>query len=142
MISPLKAFVLAVAIGAAIPLGFAAKDRLDTARAERAAKAEEPSFTKLTPRIYVAAQINPDDLARYRRHTDIRAVIDLRPDGEVAGQPSSAQMAAEAGKLSLDFAYVPTPHGPIPDGVVAQFNEAMSKGGRPVSIRKRTTPRA
>ena len=34
MISPLKAFVLAVAIGAAIPLGFAAKDRLDTARAE------------------------------------------------------------------------------------------------------------
>ncbi len=139
MISPLERVVAALAVGLAILLGSGLDSRVE---AQSARARTEPGLSRLTPTIYVAGQIGPDDLARLRSRVDIRTVIALRPDGEAAGQPSSEQMAAEARKQELDFAYVPTPNGAIPATVVARFEAAMSSSSQPVLLYCRSGSRA
>ena len=70
MISPLKAFAIALAVGAAVPLAYAGKVRFDTMQAEQADRAFESSYKELAPGVYVTAQIKPDDLARFRDRAD------------------------------------------------------------------------
>lgn len=142
MASPLKAFVVALAVGAAIPLAYAAKSHFDTMQAEQADHAFDSSYKRLAPGVYVTAQIKPDDLVRFRDRVEIKSVIDLRPDGESADQTPSAQMAAEARKSELGFSYVPTPHGRVPNAVVTQFDAAMAKSQKPVLIYCRSGSRA
>ena len=142
MISPLKAFAIALAVGAAVPLAYAGKVRFDTMQAEQADRAFESSYKKLAPGVYVTAQIKPDDLARFRDRAEIKSVIDLRPDGEAADQTPSARMAAEARKSGLEFSYVPTPHGRVPGEVVTQFDAALAHSRKPVLLYCRSGSRA
>lgn len=142
MISPLKAFGIAVLIGAAISLGMAWYQRPITDTAAATSDAQAPKYSRLAPGVYVTSQIGPADVARYRAHAEVKAIVDLRPDGEIANQPSAEAVGAEARKQGMRFAYVPTPHGPIPDAVVAQFSEAMTKSSEPVLLYCRSGSRA
>lgn len=54
----------------------------------------------------VAGQLQPADLAELAA-SGVKAVINNRPDGEGFHQPSNADMAAEAAKHNLAFAYIP-----------------------------------
>ncbi len=69
-------------------------------------------------------------------------VIDMRPDGEAVGQPSSQEMAAAATAHHLQFAYVPVPHGDIPDAVVDRLSAAMAARPGPVLLYCRSGRRA
>lgn len=140
--TPLKAFLLALIVGAAIPLGFAWKDRRASEATDAAADRLAPKFQTLAPGVFVAAQISPEELYRFRHQASVVSLIDLRPDGESADQTPAADMEAEAKRQDMRFSYVPTPHGPIPDALVQQFSQAMTQSPQPFLLYCRSGSRA
>ena len=77
----------------------------------------------LSPSIDVTTQLHPEDLAAVGRRYSV--VVDLRPDGEAAGQPSSEEMASVAKRNGLEFNYVPVPHGEIPEEAVTRLRRVL-----------------
>jgi uncharacterized protein (TIGR01244 family) len=90
-------------------------------------------MAKLSGDVWVAAQRTPDQLAGLRSQ-GFRAVIDLRPDGEVEGQPSSTEMARAAQANGLSFSYLPIPHGNIPPASVNRLASLLASSDRPVLL--------
>lgn len=90
-------------------------------------------MAKLSGDVWIAAQRTPEQLAGLRSQ-GFRTVIDLRPDGEVGGQPSSSEMAKAAQASGLSFSYVPIPHGDIPPASVNQLASLLATSERPVLL--------
>ena len=65
-------------------------------------------FVRLTDTVSVAGQIAPADLASAPGFT---TVVNNRPDGEEAGQPSGAAMQAAAVSAVLAYFAIPIDHG-------------------------------
>ena len=63
-------------------------------------------FIRLTDQISVAPQIAPEDCA-VAKGEGFTAIINNRPDGEVPGQPSCAQMRAAAEAAGLRYCAIP-----------------------------------
>jgi len=95
---------------------------------------------ELTPGVAISEQLQPQAMALARR--SFSTVIDMRPDGEAAGQPRSGDMAAAANAQHLQFAYVPVPHGDIPDAVVDSLAREMASRPGPVLLYCRSGRRA
>jgi sulfide:quinone oxidoreductase len=70
----------------------------------------------------IAGQLTPADL-RYLAADGIKLIINNRPDGEVHGQPTSAEMAAEANRLGMSFVNIPFVY-PTPAQII-EFAEAL-----------------
>jgi uncharacterized protein (TIGR01244 family) len=68
-------------------------------------------FRKVTDAFSVAPQIELADVARAKAE-GFTLIINNRPDGESPGQPTSAQMEAEAKAAGIAYAYVPVRGGP------------------------------
>ena len=66
---------------------------------------------KVTEAFSVAPQLAPGDLAEAAR-AGFTLVINNRPDGEVPGQPTNAQMADAARAAGMDYVFVPVVGGP------------------------------
>jgi uncharacterized protein (TIGR01244 family) len=129
-------FFIAVLAGAAAVMGWAAYQRLAHPPLPRAV-----SMKLLADGVWVSEQIVPAQLAQL--HQDrFAAVVDLRPDGEVAGQPSSTDMADAAARAGLAFSYAPVPHGAIPDEAVSALQKALAIQPRPVLLYCRSGRRA
>lgn len=126
----LKVLAIAAFVSAGLPLAYGAREAAADALPQRSAAAR---VVMLAPGVLLAPQISPQNLEALRA-AGVKSVIDLRPDGEERGQPSSAEMAAAAAKASMTFAYVPTRHGPIPDAVVEQFSKALAAADGPTLI--------
>jgi sulfide:quinone oxidoreductase len=77
-------------------------------------------FKSLTPTFAVAPQLSETDVAEAAKAGFV-ALIDARPDGEDAGQPSAAQIAGFARRHGLAFTHVPVTTGAIGDADVAKF---------------------
>lgn len=71
-----------------------------------------------------------------------RTLINLRPDGEDQNQPASAAVESAAVNAGLTYAYIPTPHGDIPDSVVDDLARALAKSERPAVLYCRSGKRA
>jgi uncharacterized protein (TIGR01244 family) len=71
-----------------------------------------------------------------------RTVIDLRPDGEAADQPPSTAIGTKVRNAGLEFAYIPTPHGDIPDAIVDDLTQALAAAHYPVLLYCRSGKRA
>lgn len=71
-----------------------------------------------------------------------RTLINLRPDGEDQNQPPSVTVESAAAKAGISYAYVPTPHGDIPDAVVDQLAQALESTSRPAVLYCRSGKRA
>jgi uncharacterized protein (TIGR01244 family) len=128
-------FFIAVLAGATAVVGWAAYERF-------VAPPPGPIAAKqLADGVWVSEQISPQQLALLKRG-DFLAVVDLRPDGEVKGQPSSAAMAAAAAKSGLAFTYDPVPHGAIPEQAVDTLQKALAAHPRPVLLYCRSGKRA
>lgn len=125
-------FGVAVLAGAALVLGISAMDKFH----RRAADARE-----ISGGVWVTEQITPRQVAQYKAR-GFHAVVDLRPDGEDVGQPSSAEVGHAAQRQGLSFAYVPVPHGAIPDTAVDSLAEALTHAERPVLLYCRSGRRA
>jgi uncharacterized protein (TIGR01244 family) len=95
----------------------------------------------LAPGIGVSQQLQPKAM-RVVADRAYTTVIDMRPDGEAPDEPGSAQMAAAARAQHLQFAYVPVPHGDIPDSVADSLARALASRPGPVLLYCRSGRRA
>lgn len=91
--------------------------------------------------VFVREQLALDGLERLRAE-GFRTIVDLRPDGEEAGQPTSAVVGGASRLAGLAFAYIPTPHGDIPDDVIDRFAAVLATAERPVMLYCRSGKRA
>lgn len=94
----------------------------------------------LTPILSVGPQLNIADLAAAAER--FRAIINNRPDGEEPGQPSSAEIQAEAERLGLQYRHIPIAPGQFPDDCVRAFADALTELEGPVFAFCRTGTRS
>jgi uncharacterized protein (TIGR01244 family) len=98
-------------------------------------------LTRLSHGVYVTAQLKPTDLVALRR-TGIWTIIDVRPDGEAEGQPTSKAMEVAAKRLHMHFHYIPVPHESIPEDAVEDLQDALANDPDGVALYCRTGRRA
>lgn len=84
-----------------------------------------PQINSLTESISVTEQLQLDAIAGIKDR-GFTTIIDLRPDGEAKDQPDSATVESAAHANRLAFAYVPVPHGEIPDSAVVALKKSIS----------------
>lgn len=75
--------------------------------------------------IFVSPQIAPEHVAALAE-AGYTTIICNRPDHESPGQPTSAQMKAEADKNGVSFHYVPVGHAGITREAVDAMHKALS----------------
>ena len=126
-------FLPSVAIGAVVVAGLFGWSH----RQRQLALPDRP----LAPGIGVSQQLQPQAM-RVVVDRAYTTVIDMRPDGEAPDEPGSATMAAAAKAQHLQFAYVPVPHGDIPDSVADSLARALASRPGPVLLYCRSGRRA
>lgn len=95
---------------------------------------------RLTDDISVGAFVAPDKLAELA--PKFRTIINNRPDSEEPGQPTSAEIEAEARRLGFDYVHIPVVPGQITDEQVAAFGNAIRSKKGPVLAFCRSGQRA
>lgn len=133
--SPFRIFLMAFAATAGSVVAMAALDRMKPAAVVR------PAVSQLSPGISVRDQIQLGDV-KSLRDSGFRTLIDLRPDGEASDQPASSDVERAAAEAGMTFAYVPTPHGAIPDAIVDGLARALADAPQPVILYCRSGNRA
>ena len=73
----------------------------------------------------VSAFLPPQRLAEL--HGRFKTIINNRPDAEEPGQPTSAEIEAEARRLGLAYVHLPVIAGQISDEQVRSFAEALAE---------------
>ena len=96
---------------------------------------------ELTPQLSVAPQITASDLARFAQR-GFKTIINNRPDGEVEGQPLSADLATEASRLGLVYIDIPVNSSGVTNQNVADFGEQLAAAETPVLAFCRTGTRS
>lgn len=81
----------------------------------------------------VAGQVSAADVARLKEQ-GYRTIINMRPDGEGAGQPVSADVAKATADAGLAYAYIPTSAANMPDAVIDDLGRALAGAEGPVLI--------
>lgn len=75
--------------------------------------------------LYVAGQINADDLHRLKE-AGITTIINNRPDHEEPGQLTHADASALAEELGLNYVFLPMANGqPLPANIVSEFKAVL-----------------
>jgi uncharacterized protein (TIGR01244 family) len=129
-----SSFFLAMAVGVAAVILWNVVDRVSAP--------SEVVPRQLADGIWVSEQVTPEQLPAFKAR-DIKAVIDLRPDGEVPDQPSSNVMADAAAKAGLQFAYIPVAHSDAPPAAaVDALVQSLAKLDKPVLLYCRSGRRA
>ena len=80
-------------------------------------------FRPLDDRVLVAGQIRPDQIAE-AAVLGVTTIVNNRPDGEEAGQPTAAEIEAAAKAAGLAYRSIPISGGFGPDQI-AEMAEAM-----------------
>ena len=80
----------------------------------------------LTDNLMVAGQIRPDDLQTLRDH-GVTTIINNRPDGEMFGQPNSAELSAKAESLGMIYHYIPITPGHLDPKSIDEFRQATAE---------------
>ncbi len=79
----------------------------------------------VTPRLSISPQITPDDIASIAA-AGFTTIIDDRPDGEGAGQPSSDMLAEAAKTRGIAFHYLPVRIGETSPRTAARFADVVA----------------
>ena len=98
-------------------------------------------MTRLDARLSVSPQVQPDELEEILRQ-GFRMVINNRPDGEEAGQPTSAEMEAAAGRLGLGYRHIPVAPGALTVQEASASASALRSADGPVLAYCRTGARS
>ena len=85
---------------------------------------------KLTDDVAVCAFVPPERIAELA--PNFATIINNRPDGEEPGQPTSAEIEAEARRLGLEYLHIPVIPGQINEEQVAAFGQAVSNRRGPL----------
>lgn len=91
------------------------------------------NMKKLSPRIFVSGQITTTDIG-VASTQGIKTIINNRPDYETIGQPLSADLAAAAAELEMQFIDVPVLSSGITEENIEQFDYAYRDLQAPVLI--------
>ncbi len=83
---------------------------------------------KVTDSFSVAPQIGPEDVQTAKALGFVK-LINNRPDDEVPGQPTSAEMEAAARAAGLGYVHIPFVGRPSPEQADAVAREAEAAGG-------------
>jgi uncharacterized protein (TIGR01244 family) len=84
-------------------------------------------FKQLDAKTLVAGQISPDELTK-ACDAGVTLVVNNRPDGEDAGQPTSDEIEAAARAAGIEYRHVPIDRGMGPTHVEA-MRDAMHAAG-------------
>lgn len=87
------------------------------------------AFTALDPGFSVSPQLRPDEL-RLALEAGFNMIVNNRPDGEEAGQPTSEELRAEALRLGLDYVHIPVKPGQMTDSDARELGELLAGPGR------------
>lgn len=98
------------------------------------------SIATLTPRLTVGGQVCATDIAELARR-GVSRIVNLRPDGEEAGQLGHDEAARLAGAHGLDYRYVPVTGNTITAADIEAFRAAVSEGEGPVHAHCRSGTR-
>ncbi|OOG43567.1 TIGR01244 family sulfur transferase [Rhodanobacter sp. C05] len=80
---------------------------------------------QLTETLSVSGQIDEADVELLAAQ-GFRSLINNRPDGEAAGQPDSAVIAALAARHDVTYQYLPVISGQLQDAQVEAFTQALT----------------
>jgi uncharacterized protein (TIGR01244 family) len=86
--------------------------------------APSPDLRSIGNSVFISSQLKPENVS-YLRRRRINAIVDLRPDGEAADEPSHTEMEAAARQNGMRFYYVPVPHESIPPAAVEALAIAL-----------------
>ncbi|WP_127145840.1 TIGR01244 family sulfur transferase [Pelagibacterium montanilacus] len=78
-------------------------------------------------RFATTGQIRPEDVSALKAQGYI-GIVCARPDGEEAGQPDFAEIAAAAQRAGLPAFHIPV-SGPLTEGQIIRFSDAMAEIG-------------
>jgi uncharacterized protein (TIGR01244 family) len=95
----------------------------------------------IAPNLAVAAQLGKADLADLARQ-GYGTIINNRPDGEEPGQPSAAEMRAEAERHGLAYVHIPVTTPTITAADVAAHAKAVAGSAKPVVAHCRSGTRS
>ncbi|TNE58088.1 MAG: TIGR01244 family phosphatase [Alphaproteobacteria bacterium] len=95
----------------------------------------------VTPDLAVSPQINPEDLSGLAEQ-GFRTIINVRPDQEAPGQPSSDDIEKAAQAAGLAYCHIPITPGQMTPSQVSMFAEACKASQGPVFAFCRTGTRA
>lgn len=95
---------------------------------------------KIDDRFAVAGQLRPQDVRELAR-AGFRSIVCARPDDEDAGQPAFAEIARAAEAAGLQAVHIPVA-GPLTEGQLVHFEQAMADLGGPVLAYCRSGGRA
>ncbi|MDX1803904.1 MAG: TIGR01244 family sulfur transferase [Alcanivorax sp.] len=98
------------------------------------------TIKRLTDTLSVAPQLQPGDMAELAR-AGFKTIINNRPDGEAADQPSSEEMEAAARAAGLEYAYQPVVGSNIAETDIDGFDAIVSLAETPVVAFCRTGTR-
>lgn len=82
---------------------------------------------QLDDRTLVSGQITPNEVPELKRQ-GITMIVNNRPDGEDAGQPSAAQIEEAAWQAGIEYRHIPIRRGPGP-AEVEKLSEAFDACG-------------
>lgn len=88
-------------------------------------------YAQLSATVAVAGQVQPEDIPQIAQ-AGYRVVVNNRPDGEEAGQPPGAAIAAAAAEAGLDYYYMPVTHRDFPGPDFEVFADLVDAPERPV----------
>src|SRR3546814_3136550 len=77
---------------------------------------------QISDRLSVSPQLSPADIDA-AAVKGFRMIVNNRPDGEEAGQPTSAELASRADAAGLGYRHIPVVGGSIGDSDVAARSE-------------------
>jgi uncharacterized protein (TIGR01244 family) len=98
------------------------------------------NMVKLTDTVAVSQQITPGEVADIAA-AGYRVLINNRPDGEEAGQPANADIAAAAEASGLEYYYMPITGLNFPGPDFDKMCELMADSEKPVLAFCRTGTR-
>lgn len=85
-------------------------------------------FIPLNEDFFVSPQITTDDVTRAAKEGYV-LIVNNRPDGEMIGQPTSAEIAQAAKAAGLAYAYIPVDGRGISPGHISALKTALEKAG-------------
>lgn len=96
---------------------------------------------QVTEKLFIAAQLTADDI-RSAKAKGIAAIVNNRPDGEEAGQPTAAENRHVAEAEGLSYTYIPIAAGQITEDKVRAFQRAVAEADGPVLAHCKTGTRS
>lgn len=96
---------------------------------------------QLSPHFFVSGQITPHDIGELAAQ-GFKAIVNNRPDGEDAGQPTSDEIAAVAAGHGLAYVHLPVRSGGITAEMVQDFHDRVATLEGPVLMYCRSGARS